>query len=326
MTPLSHRLRLGLLATMVVAFVIGAPLLIGYSQGYRIDDALGLIQTGGIYIHSDVGRTNVFLEGEFLESRGQFLRNTFVQTLFPGRTYSILVERDGYHSWMKDLPVYRKVVTEARVMMLPIEYVWSSTTATATVETRSVRGVMSTTTVPNPEYQELQVLFANTKDQFAVEVATSTTVMVRGQLVATTTSTVELVFPAWAERIATSSGFADGTMVREREGVVAWLRNGDLYATWVRDTDRPPFYFCMATCTPMLKIDWEEPIERYAFFPNRNDVVIVGSSRGIYAVELDDRSQRNIQPIRVGRGLSFRMTAEGEIIVFDGEVYWKTRL
>lgn len=326
MTPLSHKLRVNTLIAMVVAFIIGTPILIGYSQGYRIDDALGLIQTGGIYIHSDIANTDVFLDGAFLESNGQFLRNTFVQDLLPNRTYSVWIEKEGYQSWSKDLPVYRNLVTEARVLMLPERFVWSSTTATTTIEARSVRGTVSTSSVPNPEYLDLVDFFAKDKDQFAQEVATSTSVLVRGQLVATTTSTVETVFPEWLDRIASSTGFVQGTMVREREGVVAWLRDGNLYAAWAKSPDRPPYYFCTATCTPTLIVDWEEPIERYAFYPNRSDVVVIGTSAGVFAVELDDRSQRNIQPIQEGRGLSFRLTGEGEIVVFDGEVYWKTRL
>ena len=75
---------------------------------------------------------------------------------------------------------------------------------------------------------------------------------------------------------------------------------------------------------PTLLIDWSEPINRYEFFPNRNDVVILGTSRGIYAVELDQRSQRNIQIIVEAPNLDFRLQIDGTLVVYDGSEYRKT--
>ncbi len=324
MNPLSHKLRLAVLILFGIIFVVGTPILIGYSKGYRLDDALSLIATGGVYVHSDMPNTDVFLDGEFVERNGPFLRNTFIQDLEPNKRYGLWIEREGYHSWSKELLVQPNLVTEARVMMLPMVYVWSTTTRTTLMPVRTATGT-ATTTVKNPEYEELAEYFAEARDQFAVEVATTTTILIKGKLVATTTSTLEVKFPTWLALIASSTGFADEEMVREREGVAAWLRDGDVYATWVRPGDQPPFWFCEEKCARYLIIDWEEPILRYEFFPNRNDIVVLGSSRGIYAVELDERSTRNIQPIRVGQGLTFRLDGDS-IIVFDGKDYYETRL
>lgn len=314
-----------MLITFLVVFVVGTPLLIGYSQGYRLDDALGLIQTGGIYIHSDMANTDVFLDGDFIERNGPFLRNTFIQDLLPNKRYGVWIERDGYHSWSKELLVSPNLVTEARVMMLPTRYDWATTSSSTTIEVQTATGGIATTSVKNPAFAELDTFFAESKDQFAEEVATTTAIMVQGKLIATTTSTVEIVFPEWLDEFASTTGFLDEDMVREREGVVAWLDDGDLYASWVRPNDQPPFWFCEEKCAKRLTIDWNEPILRYQFFPNRDDVVVIGSSRGIYAVELDERSQRNIQPIMAREGLTFRLDGDN-IIVFDGEQYLETRL
>jgi hypothetical protein len=216
--------------------------------------------------------------------------------------------------------------------MLPDTFEWATVTASTTISvspatttsTKLSSASSSETTVPNPEYQALDEFYRDDKDQFAVEVATSTYVFVKGKRVATTTTIIEYQFPLWLAEVASTTLLETYDMVHERDGILAWLENGDLYATWVRPNEPQPFYFCTATCTPTLLIDWGEPIERYEFFPNRNDVVLLGTSRGIYAVELDARSQRNIQTIIEEPNLDFRLQIDSSLVVFDGTRYRKT--
>jgi hypothetical protein len=244
------------------------------------------------------------------------------------------VEREGYQSWVKTLAVYPNIVTEGRVLMLPAQFEWATVTASTTIQVAPATSTVSIpgkapatsteTTVDNPEYTTLTEYFLEDKDQFAVEVATSTFVTIKGKRVATTTTVIEYQFPTWLEEVASTTLLETYVMVHERDGILAWLDGGDLYATWVRPREPQPFYFCMATCTPTLLIDWNEPIERYEFFPNRNDVVILGTSRGIYAVEFDQRSERNIQTILEEPNLDFRLQIDGTLVVYDGREYRKT--
>jgi len=112
--------------------------------------------------------------------------------------------------------------------------------------------------------------------------------------------------------------------VRERDGVVAWLNDGNVHATWARRDEQVPYYFCSATCTKQFIIDWEEPIMRYEFYPGRSDVVIVHTFRGVYAVELDGRTQRNIQPFLEDMIVDFRVRDNDTLVVFDGRTYRET--
>lgn len=325
MTPLSASYRRSLFILMIVLFVIGTPLLIGYSKGYRLGDALSLIATGGIYIHSDFSDTSVYIDGDFVEHNGAFLRNTLIQDLSPGRTYTIWVEKPGYQSWTKMLRVKANLVTEGRVMMLPEVFEWRVISPTTVlVEEATAKRASSTREVENPEYLTLEEQFTHDLDQFAVEVATTTYTTVRGKKVATTTTTIAYEFPRWLDTFASSTNLATKKMVREREGMVAWLDQGDLWAVWARESDPVPFYFCDKLCYTRLAIDWQEPILRYEFYPNRNDAVILLTERGIYAVELDNRSQRNIQPIIEGADLDFRIAGDGTLTVFDGTQYKET--
>ncbi len=323
--PLTKTYRRSLFATMIVLFIIGTPLLIGYSKGYRLDDALSLIETGGIYLHSDFNDTSVYLDNNFVEHNGAFLRNTYIQDLTPGRRYTIWVEKPGYQSWTKKLRVTANLVTEAGVLMLPTHFVWRHIPATTTVSDGSLLRVGTTThEVANPAYTAQSERFADDIDQFAVEVATTTLITVRGKKVATTTTSIAYEFPEWLTLFASTTDLAHKDMIREREGIVTWLLNGDLSAAWARTNDPAPYYFCDKLCYSRLSIDWSEPITRYEFFPNRNDIVIIGTERGIYAVELDNRSQRNIQTILEEPNLDFRLDNDGALTVFDGKEYRET--
>ncbi|KKS37923.1 MAG: hypothetical protein UU98_C0010G0026 [Parcubacteria group bacterium GW2011_GWD2_42_14] len=296
MKPLSRKIRSRVLWVLLALFVVLTPILIGYSQGYRLDDALGLIQTGGIYLHSDVANTSVFIDDEFLENNGAFLKNTLIQDLLPNRYYALRVERDGYQSWVKVLLVKPNLVTEARVLMLPTEFTWRQIWASTTLEltdtevaTTSDEDATTTQEVLNPEYVELAEYFAEDKEQFEVEVATTTYEYIRGVRTATTTTILETKFPQWLNEFASTSRLSEKEMVREREGMVTWIENGDIYAGWGRVNDPVPYFFCMESCADRLSINWHEPILRYEFYPNRNDLLLVLSERGLYVVELDNK-------------------------------------
>lgn len=327
--PLSSRIRTLLLWVLTLVFIGGTPLLILYSNGYRFDEAFNIVQTGGIYIHSDMANTAVYLDDTFIESNGAFSKNTYIQNLVPNKTYEVWVTREGYRSWTKRLAVRPEFVTEATILMLPEEFVWDTITATSAPDrARAFVGPFATSTeeLDDPRFLELAEHFAEHVGQFEEEVASSTFVTVRGKKVATTTLVTERVFPEWLERFASSSDLYDmrKSVLRERSGILAWIEDGNVYARWARENDAPPYYFCSATCTPMQVIDWAEDITWYDFFPDRNDVLVIGSERGVYAVELDGRSQRNIQTFIEEQNLDSRILSDGTLVVYDGEVYRET--
>lgn len=323
---MSNRLRAHLVWILVIVFLVGTPILIGYSQGYRFGDALSLINTGGIYLHADLPHTEVYLDGELVQSRGYFIRNTYVQNLRSNKTYEVWVEREGYQSWVKMLTVRPKLVTEARVLMLPDTFEWQPVTASTTLplDANATTTNATSTTVANPAYVELERYFEEQGEQFLVEVATTTFVMVRGKTVATTTTILLPEFPNWLEDVASSTNLAKKNNVRERDGVLTWLEDGNVHALWARENDPPPFYFCNATCTPEYVIDWTEDISHFEFYPSRSDVLIIGSERGVYAVELDGRSQRNVQVFIEEPGLTFKLRQNGRLVVYDGKEFRET--
>lgn len=330
MVPLSHSLRQRLFWLCLMVFVFGTPVLIMYAKGYRFDTALSLVKTGGIYVHSDVTNASIFLNDAYREQNSLLWRNFFLEELEPGTMYTVRVEKQGYQSWVKKLPVYADLVTEARVLMLPQQFTWTTVSATTTlaVGTEATSTTGTVRAVANPEYTDLVELFARSDEPFAVSVATTTYTTVRGKRIATTTTEEVIQFPEWMQDVASSSGLTKSgvSLVREREGVVAWLNNGDIYARWAHIGDPPPYFFCAAVCMQQTIIEWREPFQYYDFIPNRDDAILVASSRGIFAVELDGRSERNIQPIMEGAHLSFRFERNGTLVVRDGDVFRITKL
>lgn len=320
MKPLDRTIRSRMFWMCIVLFIIGTPILIGYSQGYRLNDALSLVETGGLYLYADVPNASVYLDDDFVELNGAFLRNTFIQNLTPNHGYTVRFEKEGYHTWTKQLTVRPNIVIEARVLMVPKILEWKEIPATTTVSFAPT----GTTTheVENPEHAEAQELFVEDGGTFAIRIATTTTLFIRGKLVATTTTITTYVFPDWLEVLASTSGVTDRATVRERDGVVVWLDAGTIVAVWGNTNDPRPYYF---SDTPKeTRISDGGPYTRLEFYPNRNDVVLAAAPTGIYAIELDGRPARNMQPVSKGDGLDFRVDRGNTLVVFDGAGYRET--
>jgi hypothetical protein len=366
MRPLARSTRTKLFILSVLMFAVGVPLLIGYSLGYRFDTSFAVAKTGGIFIHADVGNTYVYLDGELIERNGAFLKNTLIQNLVPNKWYLIELHRDGYHDWRKLLPVGAHIVTEGRALMLPTERVWTQvlptpkdTVATSTTATTTEP---ATTTQENEEekrdeeegvryldptlFEEIVAQFA-TPDygEFYVEenIATTTeklsasrtptqrtTPKVPTAQSATHTEAYPYIFPDWiaATFIDEYATTTTHTTFRERNGLLTWQKNGNIYARWLKEEEMPPFYFCIhgmhdnaeeevvsVACAEELSIDWKDAITHYTFYPDRDDVLLVQVPTGVYAVELDNRSERNIQPVYEGDVAQFRLTERSTLLI-----------
>ncbi len=317
MKPLSKKSRRISWALLFVVFLAISPFILYYSFGYRFDDELGFVETGGVYIHSDVSNTQVFVNGEYFKNNGVLLKNTLIQKLDPKKIHTIDVIKDGYHSWHKDLPVVEGLVTEASALMLPIKidtlaiYPYfdeeGNGTTTKTVEGKDL--------VENPTFIEMVELFE--------EAVATTTASVDS---ATSTTDIVVEVPDYFLKL----GIEDTTKLNnliERGDQVAWLDNGNIVMYWIGEKDSIPFYYCVPLeCRDSLKLDWETNIARFDFLPDRNEVALVLNPDGLWAAEMDDRSERNIQPVYLGADIDFRINENDRIVVSDGGVFFELRI
>ena len=103
---------------MVIIFSIIGPAIIMYSQGYRFDvKKFQFVETGGIYIKARPEEVDLYVNDKYIQKSSLFTRDILVQNLLPGN-YNIKVEKDGYHSWEKNLDIKTKNVTEAKDIFL----------------------------------------------------------------------------------------------------------------------------------------------------------------------------------------------------------------
>lgn len=341
MKPLKHKTRFISFLGLLILFIIIAPILIIYSQGYRItnlDDAFSFIKTGGIFVHSEnITNTEVYLDGEFVKNSGVLIRNTFIQDLRPLKEYKVEVYKEGYNGYVKNIFVNPTLVSEVTVLMLPLEIdkreimEFFDTEGNATT-TSPQKAALNSTLIfkTNAEYLELKNLF-----EPATSTKSKTTISKINQEVkdrinlnnSTTTATTTKEIPEYFEKL----GVKDPDLLKNlitMNDEVSWLENGNVTINWIGKKENIPYYYCVdveSDCREKIGLDWIDEIKRFDFFPGRTDVWVVLTKNGIYAVEIDDRSERNIQPIYVGQNLDFRINSNSRIVVKDGKSFFELR-
>ena len=103
---------------MVLVFALIAPVIIMYSQGYRFDvKKMKFLETGGIYVKTMPGDAIVTIDDELINKTSGFSRDLLVQNLLP-ESHAVKIEKEGYHSWTKNLIVEEKKVAEAKYVIL----------------------------------------------------------------------------------------------------------------------------------------------------------------------------------------------------------------
>lgn len=290
-------------------------MIVMYSLGYRFSDinnVSSLVKTGGIYVNNDLTNVQVYLDGKYLKNNGLLIRNTLIQNLRPNNSYIVEIRKEGYNWWTKELKVYPSLVTEARVLMLPTE-----------IDLREIKEFLTSEAGPNiatgtkpvvlenPEYLDLIELFK------PEEVATST-IPANSTLLSQ-----EDIVPDYLLKIGiTDPEEEENLIIKSKE--VALIKNGDVIIYWVDDEKSIPYYYCIEEhCRDEITLDWPDDILKFDFLPGRDDVFVVLNKEGIFAVEIDDRSERNVQTIYKGEDLDFRISDNNRIIVKEGEVFYE---
>lgn len=118
---MTKRTRTVIFILFVVLFILIAPLVVFYSQGYRLDfKEMKIVQTGGLYFRVTPGRADVYLNGKIRRGTSIITNSAFIENLLP-QNYEIEIKKDGYYSWGKTLQVKEKEVTEAKnIILFPV--------------------------------------------------------------------------------------------------------------------------------------------------------------------------------------------------------------
>lgn len=326
MTPLTKKQRLTSIIILGTIFVLIAPIIVLYSLGYTLDEKFSFQKTGGIFIHSNVSNASVFIDKEFFKTNGIFVRNTLIQDLVPNKKYLIEVNKDNYQSWRKDIFVYPSIVSEGTVFMLPnifekreiLKYVDKDSVATSTSL------VKTQTKATNPEFVSISELFTPTK-KAVLENSKVATTTVAADSDLEQKSDIELFFETLK-----IYDFEKLNNLIINGGEVSWLNKGNISLYWMDDLSSVPYYYCDGeeerVCTNLITLNWEDEIKRFDYLPGRNDVWVVLTSHGIYAVEVDGRTSRNIQTIYLGENLDFRLTQADLLIIKENSTFFEINL
>ncbi|MFW6282679.1 MAG: hypothetical protein ACOC1P_01320 [Minisyncoccales bacterium] len=109
---MSSKTRITIFIVCFLTFVIGAPLIILYSRGYRFDiQNKEITKTGGLFIKAKPNKVDVYLDKKPEKKTDLFFGSSFIKNLIP-RKYSIKLEKENYHSWQKKLKIKEQTVTE----------------------------------------------------------------------------------------------------------------------------------------------------------------------------------------------------------------------
>lgn len=99
-------------------FLLVAPAVVLYSQGYRFDfDSKKITQTGGLFLKILPKQAEIYLDGELEEKTDFFFGSVLIENLLP-KKYQIKVVKEGYFPWEKTLEIKEKEVTEVKNIVL----------------------------------------------------------------------------------------------------------------------------------------------------------------------------------------------------------------
>lgn len=94
-----------LYVSFVAMFLLAAPPLVLYTAGFRYDFEYNrLVETGSLVVRSEPEGATVRINGELREE----LTPTIINTILPGKI-KLLVEKEGYHSWEKEVDIRPRV-------------------------------------------------------------------------------------------------------------------------------------------------------------------------------------------------------------------------
>ncbi len=115
---MTKRKRTFLFIACLISFLIIAPVIVLYSQGYRFDPKNRTItMTGAFYVKAWPKNCDVFVNGK-LASKNDFLFGAdLVENLIPG-THLMEVKKQGYIPWQKNLKIMAMMTIEAKNIVL----------------------------------------------------------------------------------------------------------------------------------------------------------------------------------------------------------------
>lgn len=350
MLTLKTRRILLLLSTII--FIIIAPLTLLYTSGYRIASDFSITKTGGIYVSSPVSGSEIFLNNKPQKTTNILQSGVFIQSLRPN-IYSVLVGKDGYWPWQKNLEVRTQFVTEARAFLIsqspdskilmrgPIVSIYASPYDDVLM-LEEVRSDIKKIIFYTPKYDESLIPRSNKSSRILASYNTIDDLFWYNKLlyIKSADDIIKISFDFDEgsfealyskppdELLVVGDNNKESLLVKydKRERVRLWhnVEKNEIWAEWLKKDTILPYYFLQEK---ILVFKSKTEIKAFNFFPLRSDLIIFAADNGVFAMELDGRGGRMLQPIYKGKDPTFAVFPSQEyVFILDNGVLSRIEL
>ncbi len=131
MEPISKTRRLLFLFLFILAFFALIPVIVLYSDGYRLGKGYTLERTGGIFVSGGEAGVHIYVNNVLQKDTNSFSRTAYISNLSVG-TYLVKATKDDRYVWTKRVKVFPQKVTETYPFLLPQTIATSSVAASST--------------------------------------------------------------------------------------------------------------------------------------------------------------------------------------------------
>ncbi len=259
--PLPHARRQVLFISLVTLFIFAVPVFVFYATGYRYNifspDAV-ITATGGLYISilSDTGE--LYLNEEPVRDVRIFRNASYLQNLMPG-IQRVHVQAPLLHTWVKELPVYAHIVTEAEAFLLPVvpqirvisEYVTATGSPVIVVQSASSSIALSSfasTSIPiyATTSRATTTYLRNTEFDYIVQLfgtSSESEDSLLGRVVGGVTDAFQFapIPGSGTSSLVTSTA----TTTREWNNIELFARGREVFAQYIGPEWDTPYYFCV---------------------------------------------------------------------------------
>ncbi|OGZ42147.1 MAG: hypothetical protein A3C80_01895 [Candidatus Ryanbacteria bacterium RIFCSPHIGHO2_02_FULL_45_43] len=283
-----------------ILFFIAAMIIVLFSLGYRLSKDGGIVKTGGLFIASVPStEVQIFVNNKFVKKTALISRSIFMQSLTPA-TYNIRIEREGFHTWEKNIVVEPERVSEVRALMVkdPVDGKILSRGNFISIEAESEKILKVVT-----EKKETR-FFDTEKEEFL------STIPEKSQPAPET-------LPSTAQAVLLREN-PDGYDIDAEKEKILWWDGRTILVEWL-NPQTLPFYTKEST---IKIIDSNQPIREAVFYPRR-DAVIATYENAVMIIELDGRGGHVITPVYKGKKPNIALLNPKERILYildDGNI------
>ncbi|MBH41673.1 MAG: hypothetical protein CL685_03090 [Candidatus Magasanikbacteria bacterium] len=140
--PISHTARRIIMALLIVSFCVLSPIIVLYTAGYRYDFSTNrILSRGSISVDIDTKDITVFINNKQITQKPPIR----LSNLAPNSTYTISIQKDGYHTWQHDVLVKSNQTTYIKDIFLIKK-------STPTNITKNTRHISTLSFSPSGEY------------------------------------------------------------------------------------------------------------------------------------------------------------------------------